>query len=50
MVAHHHGIFSLGLLLTIGSTASLMGSVFVLPALLGLVASPPRPARMEARA
>jgi hypothetical protein len=50
MVAHHHGIFSLGLLLTIGSTASLMGSVFVLPALLELVASPPTPARREARA
>jgi len=36
MVAHHYGIFSLGLLLTVGSTASLVASVFVLPALIGL--------------
>jgi uncharacterized protein len=38
MVAHHHGIFSLGLLLTIGSTASVVASVLVLPVLLGLFA------------
>ena len=36
MVAHHHGIFSLGLLLTIGSTASLAAALFVFPVLLGL--------------
>ena len=35
MVAHHHGIFSLGLLLSVGSTASLIASVLVLPVLLG---------------
>jgi predicted RND superfamily exporter protein len=35
MVAHHHGIFTLGLLLTVGSTASLVASVFVLPSMLG---------------
>jgi uncharacterized protein len=35
MVAHHCGIFSLGLLLTVGSTASLLASVFVLPVLIG---------------
>ena len=39
LVAHHHGIFSLGLLLTIGSTASVVASVLVLPVLLGLFAS-----------
>jgi len=39
MVAHHHGIFSLGLLLTIGSTASVAASVLVLPVLLGLFVS-----------
>ena len=36
MVAHHYGIFSLGLLLTVGSTASLLASLFVLPVLIGL--------------
>src|SRR5262245_30935707 len=36
MVAHHYGIFTLGLLLTIGSTASLVASVFVLPVLIRL--------------
>jgi len=36
MVAHHHGIFTLGLLLTLGSTASLVGALFVLPVLLRL--------------
>ena len=45
MVAHHHGIFSLGLLLTIGSTASLISSAFMLPVLIGLFASPPMPGR-----
>jgi hypothetical protein len=34
MVAHHRGIFGLGLLLTIGSTVSLIASLVVLPALL----------------
>ena len=49
MVAHHHGIFSLGLVLTIGSTASLIGSVFVLPVLLGLLAKPAITGRAEVR-
>jgi hopanoid biosynthesis associated RND transporter like protein HpnN len=44
MIAHHHGIFSLGLLLTIGSTASVIASVFVLPVLLELFAKLPESA------
>lgn len=45
MVARHHGIFTLGLLLTVGSTASLVGAFFVLPVLIGLFVdrSGPRP-------
>jgi predicted RND superfamily exporter protein len=34
MVAHHQGIFGLGLLLTVGMTTSLFASVIVLPVLL----------------
>jgi predicted RND superfamily exporter protein len=34
MVAHHRGIFGLGLLLTIGMIASLVASLIVLPVLL----------------
>ncbi len=34
MVAHHRGIFGLGLLLTIGTAASLVASLVVLPVLL----------------
>ena len=34
MVAHHRGIFGLGLLLTVGMTASLFASLIVLPVLL----------------
>jgi len=45
MVAHHHGIFTLGLLLSVGSTASLIGSVFVLPVLIGLVMNPEQQAQ-----
>jgi hypothetical protein len=41
MVAHHHGIFTLGLLLGVGSTASLVGALFVLPILIGLFVKPP---------
>jgi len=41
MVAHHHGIFTLGLLLSLGSTASLGGALFVLPVLIGLFVKPP---------
>jgi hopanoid biosynthesis associated RND transporter like protein HpnN len=41
MVAHHHGIFTLGLLLSVGSTASLGGALFVLPVLIGLFVKPP---------
>src|SRR5262249_7470616 len=43
MVAHHRGIFGLGLLLTIGMIASLLSSLFVLPALLGVVYGRPTP-------
>jgi len=45
MVARHHGIFTLGLLLSVGSTASLIGSVFVLPVLIGLVMNPEQQAQ-----
>jgi len=50
MVAHHHGIFTLGLLLSIGATASLGGALFVLPVLVGLGVKPPIPDRAELRA
>ena len=50
MVAHHHGIFTLGLLLTVGSTASVVGSLFVLPLLIGLFVKPPTRGRAETRA
>jgi uncharacterized protein len=45
MVAHHQGIFGLGLLLALGAAARLVASLVVLPALLRLLpASPPRAA------
>src|SRR5262249_47349526 len=47
MVAHHRGIFSLGLLLSIGSTASLGGALFVLPVLIELFVKPPMPGGAE---
>jgi hopanoid biosynthesis associated RND transporter like protein HpnN len=37
LVAHHRGIFGLGLLLTVGMIASLLSSLVVLPALLRIV-------------
>jgi hypothetical protein len=37
MVAHHRGIFGLGLLLTVGMVASLIASLAVLPALLRIL-------------
>ncbi len=40
LVAHHHGIFTLGLLLSVGSTASLLAAVLVLPVLIELFAAP----------
>ena len=43
LVAHHRGIFGLGLLLTIGMIASLLSALFVLPALLGIVYGQPTP-------
>jgi predicted RND superfamily exporter protein len=36
MLAHHRGIYGLGLLLTLGSTASLIAALIVLPVLLRL--------------
>ena len=45
MLAQHHGIFSLGLLLTVGSTASLVAAIFVLPALLQRAGGAPSPGR-----
>jgi hypothetical protein len=47
MVADHQGIWSLGLLLTVGASASLAASLLVLPALMTLVEAP-RPARWPA--
>jgi hypothetical protein len=43
MVAHHQGIFGLGLLLTVGMTASLFASVIVLPVLLRTFYGPAAP-------
>ena len=40
MVAHHRGIFGLGLLLTVGMIASLIASLVVLPLLLRIFSSP----------
>jgi hopanoid biosynthesis associated RND transporter like protein HpnN len=34
MVAHHHGIFTLGLLLSVGATAALLAALLVLPVLI----------------
>jgi predicted RND superfamily exporter protein len=34
MVAHHHGIFTLGLLLSVGATAALVAALIVLPVLI----------------
>jgi hypothetical protein len=45
LVAHHRGIFGLGLLLTIGTTASLVVALLVLPTLYGLA----HPRRRRAR-
>jgi len=39
MIAHHRGIFGLGLLLTIGAAASLVASLAVLPVLIRLLAA-----------
>jgi uncharacterized protein len=41
MVAHHQGVFGLGLLLTIGATCATLASLVVLPVVLRLI---PRPA------
>ena len=43
MVAHHQGIFGLGLLLTVGMSASLFASIVVLPVLLSIFIGPPAP-------
>jgi hopanoid biosynthesis associated RND transporter like protein HpnN len=43
MVAHHQGIFGLGLLLTVGMTTSLFASVIVLPVLLRMFYRPAAP-------
>ena len=43
MVAHHRGIFGLGLLLTIGMIASLVAALMVLPVLLRRFAGPAAP-------
>ena len=43
MVAHHRGIFGLGLLLTVGMTASLFASLVVLPVLLRIFYGPAAP-------
>src|SRR4029077_16927495 len=41
MLAHHRGMWSLGLLLTLGSVTSLVASLVVLPVLVGLVDAHP---------
>jgi hopanoid biosynthesis associated RND transporter like protein HpnN len=43
MVAHHRGIFGLGLLLTVGMVASLLSSLVVLPVLLRIAFGPAAP-------
>ena len=48
MVAHHRGIFGLGLLLTVGMVATLIASLAVLPVLLGMFYRPPAPAEAMA--
>jgi predicted RND superfamily exporter protein len=46
MMAHHQGIYGLGLLLTLGSVTSLIAALIVLPVLLRLWHRPPAtPAR-----
>jgi hypothetical protein len=50
MLAHHRGIFGLGLLLTLGTAASLIAAMIVLPVLLRLLhrpAVPPLPPPVE---
>ncbi len=46
LVAHHRGIFGLGLLLTIGAAASLVAALLVLPAVVNV--APPRPRQTDA--
>jgi hypothetical protein len=48
LVAHHRGIFGLGLLLTVGMVASLLSSLLVLPVLLRIVSGPVRPEALRA--
>ena len=43
MVAHHRGIFGLGLLLAVGMIASLVSALAVLPVLLRIVDGPMAP-------
>jgi predicted RND superfamily exporter protein len=43
MISGHRGVFSLGLLATVGSLSVLLASLTVLPALLGLVGKKERP-------
>jgi len=50
MVAHHRGMWSLGLLLTLGSVTSLVASLVVLPVLMGLVEAPPTDAAARSEA
>jgi uncharacterized protein len=47
MIADHRGIFGLGLLLTLGTTTSLIAALIVLPVLLQMV--PARPSRPSDR-
>jgi hypothetical protein len=47
MMAHHQGIYGLGLLLTLGSTASLIAALIVLPVLLRLLYRPAVPASVR---
>jgi predicted RND superfamily exporter protein len=48
MIASHRGLFSLGLVLTVGVTAAMMTSLVALPSLLSLLTPPPpRPISAE---
>jgi hopanoid biosynthesis associated RND transporter like protein HpnN len=49
MMAHHRGIYGLGLLLTLGSAASLIAALIVLPVLLKMLGGEPRSSRDRAR-
>jgi uncharacterized protein len=48
MIAHHRGMWSLGLLLTLGTAVSLVAALAVLPSLMRLFVGGRRPGRGHA--